>query len=35
VRWVFLIGLALSILAMCTLISITIHKGLPGYHERF
>jgi len=34
-RWVFLITLALSILAMCTLISVTIHQGLPGYHERF
>ncbi len=34
-RWLFLVGLVLSILAICTSISITIHQGLPGYHQRF
>lgn len=34
-RWLLLIGLVLTVLAICTFISISIHEGIPGYHERF
>jgi len=34
-RWLLLIGGALAILATCTLISISSHEGIGGYHERF
>ena len=34
-RWLLLIGGALAILAICTLISISSHQGIGGYHERF
>jgi len=34
-RWMLLIGGALMILAICTLISISIHDGIGGFHERF
>jgi hypothetical protein len=34
-RWLLLVGLVLTVLAICTFISINIHEGIPGYHERF
>jgi hypothetical protein len=34
-RWLLLIGLVLTVLVICTFISINIHEGIPGYHERF
>lgn len=34
-RWLLLIGIVIAVLAICTLISIMSHTGLPGFHERF
>ncbi len=34
-RWLILIGIALVVLAVCTLISINSHPAFPGAHERF
>ena len=31
----YLMGITLIVLAICTLISIFSHEGLTGYHERF
>jgi len=33
--WWLWIGLAVGILALCALLSISVHDGLPGAHQRF
>jgi hypothetical protein len=34
-RWLLLVGILLALLAICAWISINIHDGIAGYHERF
>lgn len=34
-RWGIILGVVLTVLAVCVLISINSHDGIIGYHERF
>ncbi|MBN1561862.1 hypothetical protein JW998_16545, partial [candidate division KSB1 bacterium] len=34
-RWLLLVGFVLALLAVCAWISINMHDGIAGYHERF